>query len=78
MKTVNVYGPGCAKCNQVAELVKKAIAETGVAAELVKVMDVREIVMAGVMTTPAVSVDGVMKATGRVPTLDEIKGWLTA
>jgi small redox-active disulfide protein 2 len=73
---INVYGPGCAKCTKTAELVHQALAETGVTAEVVKVMDVREIVMAGVMTTPAVAVDGVMKISGRVPTLAEIKGWL--
>ena len=73
---INIYGTGCAKCEKTAELVQRALAETGIDAEVTKVREVRDIVMAGVMSTPAVSVDGVMKVSGRVPELAEIKGWL--
>jgi small redox-active disulfide protein 2 len=73
---IKVFGTGCAKCKKTEEIVHQALAETGVAAEVVKVGDIREIVMAGVMSTPAVSVDGTVKITGRVPTLDEVKGWV--
>jgi small redox-active disulfide protein 2 len=73
---IKIYGPGCDKCTKTAELVEKVVAETGAQAEIVKIKDIREIVMAGVMTTPAVSVDGVMKITGRVPTAEEVKSWL--
>lgn len=73
---IKVFGPGCDKCHKTFDLVQKAVADTGVDAEVVAVKDIREIVMAGVMTTPAVSVDDVMKIVGRVPSLDEVKGWL--
>ena len=73
---INVYGTGCAKCEKTYELIQRALADTGVNAEVTKVREVRDIVMAGVMSTPAVSVDGVMKVSGRVPELAEIKGWI--
>jgi len=72
-----VYGPGCAKCKQAEELVKRVVAETGINAEVVKVSDIREIIAAGIMSTPAVAVDGTMKVKGRVPTTDEVKKWIT-
>jgi small redox-active disulfide protein 2 len=77
MKTITVYGPGCAKCKQTEELVRKAVAETGAEANVVKVSDFKEIVAAGVLSTPAVAVDGVMKVSGRVPKADEVKAWIT-
>ena len=73
MKTITVYGPGCAKCKQTEELVRRVIAETGADAEVVKVSDIREMVTAGVMSTPAVAVDGAVKVSGKVPSVDEIK-----
>jgi len=77
MKTITVYGPGCAKCKQTEELVRRVVAETGVEADVVKVSDIREMVTAGIMSTPAVAVDGVVKVSGRVPKADEVKGWIT-
>jgi small redox-active disulfide protein 2 len=74
---ITVYGPGCAKCKQTEELVKRVVAETGVTAEVIKVSDIREMIAAGIMSTPAVAVDGSMKVSGRVPNADEIKKWIT-
>lgn len=76
MKTIAVYGSGCAKCKETEELVKKAIAETGVEAEVNKISDIKDMMRAGIMLTPAVSIDGVVKASGRVPKLDELKHWI--
>lgn len=78
MKKVTVYGPGCAKCKQTAELVKKVIAETGADVEFEKVEDLRSIIAAGVMSSPAVAIDGEIKVTGRVPKANEVKAWLGA
>lgn len=72
-----IYGTGCAKCDKTYEIVRQAVAEVGVNAEVGKVSDIREIVMAGVMTTPAVSVDGAIKIAGRMPTVDDVKGWIS-
>lgn len=77
MKTITVYGPGCAKCKQTEELVRRVVAETGVQADVVKVSDIKDMITAGVMSTPAVAVDGVVKIAGRVPKADEVKQWIT-
>lgn len=74
---ITVYGPGCAKCKQTEELVRRVVAETGVQAEVVKVSDIKEMVTAGIMSTPAVAVDGVIKMAGRVPRAEDIKQWIT-
>lgn len=73
---ITVYGPGCAKCKQTEEVVRRVVAESGVAAEVEKVSDIREMVKAGVMSTPAVAVDGAVKVAGRVPKAEEVKAWL--
>ena len=75
--TITVYGPGCAKCKQTEELVRRVIAETGITAEVVKVSDLKEMITAGIMSTPAVAVDGAIKVTGRVPKAEEVKQWIT-
>ena len=73
---ITVYGPGCAKCKQTEEIVRRAIAEAGAEAEVEKVGEIREMVKAGVMRTPAVAVDGVVKLAGRVPAAEEVRAWL--
>ena len=52
---------------------KKAVAELNIDAELVKVEDIKTIMSYGVMTTPALVVDGVVKVSGKVPSIEEIK-----
>ena len=76
MKIV-VYGPGCAKCKQAEQVVRQVVAELGTAVEVEKVDDLGEMIRAGVMSTPAVAVDGKVKVTGRVPSPQEVKAWLT-
>jgi small redox-active disulfide protein 2 len=76
MKTITVYGPGCAKCKQTEELVRRVVAESGVEATVVKVSDIKDMIAAGIMSTPAVAVDGSVKVSGRVPKADEVKGWI--
>jgi small redox-active disulfide protein 2 len=73
---IEVLGTGCAKCEKVEEVVRRAVAEAGVDAEVVKVKDIREILKYKVMMTPAVAVDGVVKIAGRVPAVDEVKALL--
>ena len=73
---IKVLGPGCPKCQKTADNVKQAVDETGVDASVEKVSDVMEIAKFGVFGTPAVVVDGDVKAVGKVPSVDEIKGWL--
>lgn len=73
---VTVYGPGCARCNQTAQIVKETLEAEGVAFTLDKVSDFAEIAKAGVMATPGVAIDGKLVSTGKIPTAAEIKSWL--
>ncbi|MHC4202657.1 MAG: thioredoxin family protein, partial [Planctomycetota bacterium] len=54
----------------------QAVKELGVDAEVVKVTDINEIMNSGVMMTPALAVDGEVKVSGKVPSLDDVKSWL--
>jgi small redox-active disulfide protein 2 len=73
---VQVLGPGCANCKRMLALAEQAVKEAGVAAQVEKITDLNVIVGFGVMRTPALAVDGVVKIQGRVPKLDEIKAIL--
>lgn len=73
---ITVYGPGCKRCHEVEELVKRVVAESGVDAVVEKVSDLQEMMKIGIISTPGVAVDGVLKVAGRVPKTDEIKAWL--
>ena len=76
MKKVQVLGPGCPKCEEMAKLTREAIDQTGVACEFEKVTDIQEIMKAGVMFTPALVVDGEVKISGKVPKIDDLKKML--
>lgn len=78
MRKIIVYGPGCARCTQTETVVKQAVAASGIAAEVEKVSDYQAIAQAGIMATPAVAVDGVIKVAGRIPRLDEVQQWITS
>jgi small redox-active disulfide protein 2 len=73
---IEVLGTGCAKCTQLYDNVKKALELAGRQAEVVKVQDIPSILKYGVMSTPALVVDGVVKVSGKAPSPDEIRGWL--
>lgn len=73
---IQILGTGCAKCEKLAELARQAAQQSGVEFTLEKVQDINAILAFGVMTTPALAVDGKVKAVGRVPPVDEIKKML--
>lgn len=75
MKVI-VYGPGCSRCNQTAQIVKETLEAEGVVFTLDKVSDFAEIAKAGVMATPGVAVDGKVVSTGKIPSVAEIKHWI--
>lgn len=70
--TVQVLGTGCRKCVALREHVDAAIQQAGIQADVQKVEDINEIVKFGVMSTPALAVDGEVKIVGKVATVDEI------
>lgn len=63
---IQVLGTGCAKCKQLTANAEKAVAELGLGVPVEKVEDIREIMKFRVMTTPALVVDGSVKAAGKV------------
>jgi small redox-active disulfide protein 2 len=73
---IKVLGPGCAKCKQTEQIVKEAVAESGVAATVEKVTDVMDIAGYGVFGTPAVVVDGEVKSVGKIPKKTDVLEWL--
>jgi len=73
---IEVLGMGCKKCGDLMDLAKQAGAELGIEAEYVKVEDIKKIMAYGVMATPALVVDGVVKVSGKLPSKEEIKALL--
>lgn len=75
---LQILGTGCPKCNALMMATEKAAQSLGVSYELEKVTSLRQIMAYGVMTTPALVVDGQVKVSGKVPGVDEIKTLLQA
>jgi len=76
MKIVKVYGPGCKRCDAAETMIRESAANLGVEVEIEKVSDPRAIAMAGVMSTPGISVDGKMVHAGGLPDAGKLEGWL--
>ena len=77
MKKIEVLGTGCRKCSDLADTVKKTVEEMGIEYDLTKITDIQKIVEYGVMTTPALVVDGEVKVSGKIPSADDIKKYLS-
>jgi small redox-active disulfide protein 2 len=70
---IQILGTGCAKCNALTMATEKAAQSLGLQYELEKVTDLQRIMSFGVMTTPALVVDGKVKVAGKVPSVTELK-----
>ncbi|MBR9982187.1 MAG: TM0996/MTH895 family glutaredoxin-like protein [Desulfatitalea sp.] len=73
---IKVLGPGCPKCQQTEKVIKEAVAESGVAADIEKVTDAMKIAGYGVFGTPAVVIDGQVKSVGKIPKKEDVLSWL--
>lgn len=73
MKKIQILGTGCAKCTKLAENTKQAADNLGLEYEMEKVTDLNQIMTFGVMTTPALAVDGKVQLVGKVPSPAEIE-----
>ena len=73
MKRLVILGPGCPKCNKLYSETEQAAEELGLEFEMHKITDIRAISGFGVMTTPALVVDGEVKCVGKVPSVEELK-----
>jgi small redox-active disulfide protein 2 len=74
---IKVLGTGCTKCKTLEKVVKEVVGQNNIDATVVKVENIMEIMKYGVMTTPALVIDGVVMVKGWVPSADEIKNLLT-
>ena len=74
---IEVLGPGCPKCMSLEQNVKKAIAELVVQADVEKVTDIQRIIQKGVLSTPALVIDGTVVLQGKNPTVEQIKHLIT-
>ena len=70
---IEILGTGCSKCNELEAKVKQAVAASGKFVQIEKVSDLQKIMAYGVMSTPGLVIDGTVKTTGRVPSVEEIR-----
>ncbi len=73
---IEIFGPGCAKCEKTSKEVAKVVKQIGIEAAIEHVTDIDSIVDRGVMMTPAVFIDGEKKIEGKVPKASVIESWL--
>lgn len=73
---IQILGTGCPKCKKLAELTEEAAKSLGLEYELIKITQLNDIMNFGVMITPALAINGVVKFSGKVPSVEEIKNFL--
>ncbi len=70
---IEILGTGCSRCQQLTQNVRTALTQLGSDADVVKVEDLKQIMAYGVLSTPALVVDGQVKLAGRVPAPKELE-----
>jgi small redox-active disulfide protein 2 len=75
---IKVLGMGCAKCKKLYAEAEKAVAASGVKADLEKVEKIEEILQYGIVSTPGLVIDDEVKSSGRIPSSEEIASWIAA
>lgn len=73
---IRILGPGCPRCSEVKKRTINALAELNVAADLQKVTDIKKISEYKIFATPGLVINGKVKSSGRIPSLEEIKNWI--
>lgn len=73
---IEILGMGCSNCNKLYQNALDAVKQSGNEVEVTKVEDIKKIMGYGVMSTPALVIDGVVKTTGKVPKVEQIKEWI--
>jgi len=76
MKTIQVLGSGCANCQRTYDLIARTAAERNVPVDIRKVEDMADILAMGVMSTPAVAIDGTVVHSGSIPSAAQVADWL--
>jgi len=75
MKNVKVLGSGCANCRNTLQLVAEVARAKGIAIQIEKIEELREIMSYGVLSTPGVVIDGQLVHAGGVPARSKVEGW---
>jgi len=75
---IEILGPGCPRCRATEDVVRQALGELTLEADISHITDPREFARRQVLLTPGVVIDGEVKSSGRVPNLEEVKAWLAA
>jgi len=70
---IEILGPGCPKCHNTEENVKKALSELNKTADVIKISDINAIIEKGVIQTPAVIINDKITIQGKIPTVEEVK-----
>lgn len=73
---IRVLGSGCAKCKRLEERVRHLVAEHQLPVDIEKVTDIQEIMKYGIMMTPGLVIDGVVKSVGSIPKDDQLLAWM--
>jgi small redox-active disulfide protein 2 len=73
---IEILGSGCARCHETERRVRAALARAGKTADVVHLYDVKEIARRGVLFTPAVVIDGQVRVSGKVPSVEEVTALL--
>lgn len=77
MNKIEIFGPGCPKCNALLENVKQALLENNQTAEVVKITDIKAMIAKGIMLTPGLAIDGKLVSQGKTLKVEQIKELIT-
>ncbi len=75
---IKILGIGCQRCNDTEQRVREVVAELGIDARIEKVTELKRFAAMGVLFTPGVIIDGVVRSQGKIPEKAEIRSWLAA
>ncbi|MEM5793540.1 MAG: thioredoxin family protein [Candidatus Aenigmatarchaeota archaeon] len=73
---IEILGSGCPKCKELENRVKNVLSKTGIKSSISKITDVNKIIDYGVLSTPALVINGKVVSSGRIPTTEEIEKWV--
>ncbi|MEN9904328.1 MAG: hypothetical protein RLZZ555_893 [Pseudomonadota bacterium] len=76
MLTIKILGPGCANCRKLESVAREALAATSLQADIVKVTDMKDILNYDILHTPGLVINEKVVSSARIPTVDEVRGWL--
>ena len=73
---IEIFGPGCSRCESLGQLVEGVAAGEGGGITVEKVRDMARMMEMGILSVPAIAIDGKVMSTGRIPAKEEIAGWI--